>query len=223
MPNREQLEDVLITLYQKRRPDLPVYPWEHEAERWGEMVKCMLVAAGLEPRVARIASETFGRLEIDSPEALASADQDRQTFLQHALTSLGADSETSRRAVLAIVAFARVAQKSWGGHVQVFLREQGRRTAETLSSLFEDQGINPRMAKKAAVLWLQNVANAPLLLDDDPYVMEFCARNKTNLMELIEAADKLDLNVAVLDDLLAVDAEEGLKEEEASAPAGAHR
>ena len=78
--------------------------------------------------------------------------------------------------------------------------------ASELAKVLKTAGIQDRSAAKTAVLWLQNVANAPILLPEDQYVQDFCKDHRLSEQELVDTADRLGLNVAVLDDLLALEA-----------------
>ena len=61
--------------------------------------------------------------------------------------------------------------------------------------------LSPREAEHALVYWLQNVLGLPLSLKDDA-VVEFAAEHSLAPERLIEAADSIGLNLAVLDDLI---------------------
>jgi hypothetical protein len=72
-------------------------------------------------------------------------------------------------------------------------------------ALFPLQGISDDETRRIFTFWLQKVMNIPVLLLA-PEVSEFCKKHEISAAELIEAADNLDLNVAILDELLKLQA-----------------
>ena len=80
---------------------------------------------------------------------------------------------------------------------------------DQLQQMVMSTGVGEKESRKTAVLWLQNVANIPILLPEDDHIRDFCKKHKITKEELVDSADRLDLNVAVLDDLLALEASAG--------------
>jgi hypothetical protein len=87
-----------------------------------------------------------------------------------------------------------------------------------LQSALKNIGVSSDTAAKIAVLWLQNVADLPILLPGDIYIQSFCEDHKLSPRKLIEAADRLGLNVGLLDDLLAAKAAANVQKSKGFAP-----
>jgi hypothetical protein len=115
------------------------------------------------------------------------------------------------RAAQVLVALAETVKTNWDGYLQRFLRVHGQRMADELEAVLKTSGIEGGASAKIAILWLQNVANIPLLLPTDRHIQEFCKEHGLSEKALVETADNLGLNIAVLDDLLALEASAGIK------------
>jgi hypothetical protein len=99
---------------------------------------------------------------------------------------------------------AEVCMKQWGGKPQVFLRHIAEAWANDLTDKLNRAGMAKSMAHTLSVLWLQNVVSAPLLAGRSPAVQAFCRNEGVTEQELVEAADHVGLNIAVLDEILAM-------------------
>ena len=201
----DKLEAALVQLYEEKRGSLDSYPWELEEARWDEFVLSMLIGLGIDAGLARRAVQILSSLELSSVDALA--DKEQEQLVRGILEQIGVPEATSTRTVNLLQAAAVTTRKRWGGHIQCFLREQGLRMAKDLAAVLQQAGLQEAPAMRAATLWLQNVANLPILLSGDPHIRRFCAQNGVSEEELLESADRLGLNVAVLDDLLTVAAQ----------------
>jgi hypothetical protein len=138
-----------------------------------------------------------------SASTLADANEERQGFIRHALVQVGIDADVASNAVSILVAVAITVKDRWGGYIQRFLREQGQRMVKELQNFIAKDGLEAERAARVAALWLQNAANMPIMLSTEPHVTNFCKHVGISASELLDVADKLELNVAVLDDLLA--------------------
>jgi hypothetical protein len=195
------LQDALIQLYQQHRPLLTAYPWEWEEDRWGELVKCVAVAMGLTPDQATVLLEVLLRLQLSSVSALAHADENTVQFIAKIILQLSTESTMATNVASAITSVARGVREQWAGYVQRFLRRHNLAMIEELGNHLHDFGIERTAASRAAILWLQNVANAPVLMEDER-VRDFCARFNVSREQLIEEADRVGVNLSVLEDLL---------------------
>jgi len=199
------VNDSLLELYHASSPFLDNYPWEWEVDRWGELLVCFLVSQiAMEPELARHAVETLKELGMIAPALLANPGDEHRQFIRRVLMQDGVEAELASDGVDLLVALARVAEVKWGGHVQRFLREHGLRMADDLKSILVGVGLDDQSAGKTAVLWLQNVANIPVLIPGDVHIREFGLRFRLSERQLLDAADKIGINVAVLDDVLAL-------------------
>lgn len=192
----------LVDLYARNRDKLDSYHWEVEESRWEELVACLLIGAGVDSAAARSAVDLLGSLQYMAPSALASANKQEHAFLVAALQRVGVDAGKADQLVSVLVNLASTVRKRWSGFIQRYLREHGTRMAEDLEAILKKEGLEAQDARRAAILWLQNVANLPLLASGEERVRTFCSRHNISDRALLEAADSLGLNVAVIDDLL---------------------
>jgi endonuclease III len=205
--NIEKVERSLLDLYQAGIPFLEEYPWEFEHDRWAEMLICLLIGIGVEANSARSIVSTLTELEVMSVAGLAQANQEQQTFIRRVLVQSRVDDRTADKAVALFKSVAAAINKRWNGHLQRLLREYGQTMTNDLATLLAENGVERRIAQKVATLWLQNVANIPIVLPDDSHIQGFCRHSRISQGQLLETADRLGLNVTVLDDLLALQAQ----------------
>jgi len=195
------LQEVLIKLYHEHRPSLTAYPWEWEEDRWAELIKCSTVAMGLSPNAAAVLVEVLSRLQLASVSDLADADDATLQLISAIVTRIGGDPAITANVANALRSLARGIRSEWDGHIQRFLRRHNLAMIEELASHLHGFGLERPTAVRAATLWLQNVSNAPVLMDDER-VRKFRERFNVSKEDLIEEADKLGVNLAVLEDLL---------------------
>ncbi len=177
------------------------YAWRWEEERWHELLVCALVSSGAHPSAARSAIEILKQLHLDGARALCEGDSETTSQIQGIFARLGLDE---RAALNCLQQVAQVCMKQWGGLPQVFLRKMGEEAASALTTQLSASGMKSDTAHTLAVLWLQNVCNAPLLASNSPSVQAFCREVAIDHSELIRAADHVGLNVAIIDELIAL-------------------
>ena len=200
-------ESLLTELYNAGVPFLNEYPWEFEGDRWAELLVCgLIVELRVDTQVARESIDTLKRIGMTSIEGLASASPEQRIFIERVLVQHGYEAADAAKASNMLISLAQAVQKKWDGYLQRFLRTHGEKMAEELGGVLNSTGIENQAASKIAVLWLQSVANIPILLPRDPYIQTFCREHALSEQQLLEAADRLGLNVGVLDDLLALEA-----------------
>lgn len=196
--------DSLVALYTSHRPFLGQYLWEREDHRWDELVMALLHGGlGIEPTLARRTVQYLSELGLTSVTVLAHADDEKRGFLTGLLIHMGIDNETALKATSIVTRVAKTVNDRWDGYVQRFLRDHGDKMVEDLRRMLTQDGLETTQATTAAILWLQNVANLPLLLSNEADVQRFCARFDLSAKQLVDIIDGLGLNVAVFDDLLA--------------------
>src|SRR5712692_4382926 len=141
------------------------YAWRWEEERWHELLVCALVSSGAHPSAARSAIEILKQLHLDGARALCEGDSETTSQIQGIFARLGLDE---RAALNCLQQVAQVCMKQWGGLPQVFLRKMGEEAASALTTQLSASGMKSDTAHTLAVLWLQNVCNAPLLASNSP-------------------------------------------------------
>ena len=200
-------EETLLNLYDSGHEFLEEYPWEWEDDRWHEFLCCTLIAAIGQGQEVRRALQTLREMGMLTQDGLADAEARDLGLLSEVLRRHGFDGESGdpEELALLLVAVARVVRTKWKSRLQRFLREHGDRMAAELAGAMTAGGVSREVARKAAVLWLQNVANLPIVDTDDAHLRRFRSAFALSNQALLDVADRTGVNVSVLDDLLALE------------------
>ena len=211
--DNDKAATLLHDLYAAGAGLLDHQPWAFEHARWLDLLLCVLVAGvGMDADRARVMLSTMDRHGLLTPaDADGPLDPVEAPFTRAQLTAYVAsghedDPTVADEAVRLIANLGARVQQRWGGHVQRLLREHGRRMADDVAGDLIASGLPEDVALKAATLWLQRVCNIPSILPGDVHIEQFCARFDVTPDQLVDAADRLSLNVSLLDDLLAIEA-----------------
>jgi hypothetical protein len=129
------------------------------------------------------------------------------TVIAYVLQHHGFQEQEVQRTVATLMHAAMVFQRDYGSKVQRYLRHHAERMRNDLVRALGDAPLSEAQLRQAVSRWLQNVASLPISLED-PAVQAFYKDHGVDIEELIQAADALDLNVALMDDLLALEARE---------------
>lgn len=203
----DELDAALTELFSTGSSFLQSYPWEWEHDRWMELLVTVLIeAAEVPPRVARDCVAALDGFDMVTVDALVGATSNNGSLalLENLIARAGVDADESARVADVMVSVARVVSSDLGGKVQRLLRQHGEALAADMVRVLCRGGVEKRAAESAATLWLQNTCNLPILSRHDPHVEAFCRAAKVSEAELVESADRVDVNIAVLDDLLAL-------------------
>jgi hypothetical protein len=128
----------------------------------------------------------------------------RQNF-ESTISDPNFDHEKMHEVASATQEVANAIKKHYGGGIQTFLRAHGERMVKELSEILQNAGISNAKAGRIARLWLQNVANMPVLSTSDKHVKEYLRKNKLTPTQLMKKADAIGVSVAYLDDILLVE------------------
>ena len=181
------------------------YPWVWEHDRWKELVFCLLTRISTkdheELHLICDNLHTLGLLDIS---ALAEIDHPNDQLsvlitdflLQHEFSKKEAD-----RAIVSMSEVANGLKKYYKGKIQEYLRSYGLLLLEDVPKKFQFTSLSNEDVEFAFTYWLQNVMNMPLSLKD-PTLLEFSQSTGLHLDELLQAADDLGINTAILDDLV---------------------
>jgi len=198
----------LLTVYGPQLMPAPRYVWE--ADRWNELVFSLLVQVSAVPQsIVRRTVGQMAELELLNVPELAgcTADRARPAASEplwarsiELLVEQGFSQSEAERGFAAVCQAARAFQEQDRGKPQRYLR----RMAESLLDDFEGYlgltELSSEEARNAITYWLQNALNLPLSLIDDS-TREFAQSHGITAPELIEAADELGLDLAIVDDL----------------------
>lgn len=181
-------------------------PWTWEGDRWRELAFALISrVTGLGDTAARVLTEQLADLDLLDLDEIAKLRSGQALPASRRIIELmaeaGVDEETSRVALTTVAEAAHGFQENFAGKVQSYLRHYGELMLHEVGQTFHFTAAKPQVVSEAFTYWLQNVINMPLSLADDT-VEEFCRRYGFAVAELFEAADRLDMNWALLDDLI---------------------
>lgn len=185
---------------------LESHRWPNERERWRELVACIFVSAIAEPdHEVREVVDVLERMALLEAAHWGGGTAEEREGLQRrvvtVLTEEGISREDAQRAVTALHEVAAVLTEKYESKVQVLLRKHAHALLGALLREFSPRTISAGAVKEALTLWLQNVANLPISVDDQ-HVQSFCSAHNLTTVQLTQAADDLDVNVGLLDDLI---------------------
>jgi hypothetical protein len=231
VPGQEKMDflrSLVLENWQVFEGPLEQYQWPWENARWHEMVFCLLLRLGqpeLEADMARSLVNMLADLDMLRIETLAGLALDGEepdfahpdlVLMLHLIERSGLDPAKAIAAVTTICQAALGLQKQHGGKVQRYLRHYGQRILDELDKHFSFTNMSDEDARYAFTHWLQNVLNMPLVLSE-PAVEQLCKKLGVTVDDLVGVADSLDLNLALLDDMIAGYGESGLEATETEA------
>lgn len=187
------------------------HPWASEESRWSELIFSLLCELSDLPQyVIRDLTERLESLDLLHISDLAAltgtvinTDMDDPNG-QHILDLLieeGFDHGSAVNALTMVSKAAAGIDRKFNGKIQRYLRHYGELMLDDAQELFNFDPKNSQLGRRVLTYWLQNVLNMPLSLEDEN-VRAYCNANQLEVADIIEAADRLDLNLALLDDLL---------------------
>ncbi|MFQ5892511.1 MAG: hypothetical protein ACE5HW_06935 [Candidatus Methanofastidiosia archaeon] len=146
--------------------------------------------------------------EMDDEEMLKIAIQEITAFdSQHIrriaefLFEAGFTVDETRDSILVMYEAAKSLKKYHDGKIQKYLRKYGQLMIKELSQNFSFSKMDKSDVKYAFTYWLQNVLNMPISLEDEG-IEEFCRKLGRKPKELVDSVDKLDINLAIVDDII---------------------
>ena len=195
----------LLEAYQAHGASLPEYGWPSETDRWMELLVCVLHQVRREGPITEVreALLLWRELGLISPAALASLAQEEEyeIALRIALRRRGFSAEEAQEGVAVARELAAAVLARYDGKIQLFLRRHAEAALEELADALGGAGVPADTLRFALTHWLQNATNAPLSLGHES-VEAFCRKHELSAEQVRAAADDLDLNLALLDDLL---------------------
>jgi hypothetical protein len=202
------LKTQLQELFEKNESDLGAYAWMYETDRCAELIFCLLNQYNPQhteaTRMAVSSIQYLGLLEIDKLALLEAPGNEDVVVLTYILQQHGFSRESAHHAVRLLAQVAKVMQRDYGGKVQRYLRRQGEIMRDELVKAFGGESLTTEQLRYAISHWLQNALSLPISLEHQA-VTEFCKKNGVALEDLLRAADELNLNIALVDDLLEID------------------
>jgi hypothetical protein len=180
------------------------HPWLSEHDRWLELVFSMLASSSNLPeeRVRELVSQldALGLMSI----AEIGNTPDSEAWEQHCVeiaTSFDIDEANAKQGLAMVRTAAQSLSSSYGGKLQRLLRICGERFLQELQDSLDLKKFDEAQTRLALTYWLQNALNIPLSLADKSMIA-FAEKHGLSLDQILDAADNLGINVALVDDLV---------------------
>jgi hypothetical protein len=181
------------------------YTWVWEQSRWHELVVALmlLVIERSEDEIRRLVAYMVN-LQLLEISSLASNDgEEHRKRTLELLREEGVEPAQASKAVKLLEEAADGFQKHFTGSTAQYFRSYGEAMLSDVDQQFRFSGIDKSLVRQAFVYWLQNTLSMPLSLSGRE-MRDFCSHHKLTEQEVINAADELGLNIALLDDLIAM-------------------
>jgi hypothetical protein len=124
-----------------------------------------------------------------------------QNRISEIMYEYGMNDQQIQDSILVMHEAAKSLIKYHGGKIQKYLRKYGQQMIDEIDQNFTFSKLDDKERRHAFTFWLQNVTNVPVSLMDEN-VKVFCEYFKIKPYELVEVADKLNINLALVDDLI---------------------
>lgn len=190
---------------------LDVYDWASESSRWNELATIMMSHVCDIPEeeqreltkylsdlglldIEQLAKINVGNGQIDRSDEVV-------TKILDVFHRKGVPEERALRILLSLCQIARGLNSNFGGKIQLYLRSYGEQMLKDIPKFFLLKGCSDDEIQQIFTVWLQKVLNMPLPLRDS-VLSEFCQKNDISTDELLEAADNMNLNFAIVDEML---------------------
>lgn len=202
-----ELENQLIETYEWTAPGLDhtVYPWTYESDRWTDLVFNLLnVTTELDPGIVYSTTtglDSLGFLQIDTLTNVDNPENEHTIVLRYVLAQQGFTDEEIDRVTTLLADVARVVQRDYDGYVHRSVREHALALREELVTAFETDAMTDEELRYAVSSWLQQAFAMPISREPEA-LKEFCEDLDVRRTALWQAADKLDLTLPLVDDLL---------------------
>jgi hypothetical protein len=181
------------------------HPWFLEHDRWRELAFAITACTSPEADEEHLRSwigdmDALGLLDV--AEIIANDDCAAWTARCHRVAkAAGLDPSRLERALAAIHGAAGTLARSHNGHVAHLLRIHTERMLQGLMAEVALGDLSPSERSRSLTYWLQNVLCAPLPLADES-TDRFLNDHGLDAQALVNAADQLGINVAMVDDLI---------------------
>jgi len=215
--NSSELDFQLRKLLTKYSEVFDSHLWLSEHDRWVELIFCLVstISNQSDPDVRDVIEvlDDLGLLEIEELAQIPATKGGIDLNSAHAkrvieiLNESGFTKAESHKSVLAVYEAAKSLKKNHDGKIQKYLRKYGQKMLDEVTQEFSFSGINADDVRYAFTYWLQNVLNMPISLTDSN-INNFCKDKKTNMRDLLDMADQMDINLALLDDLIQLERQE---------------
>jgi hypothetical protein len=196
------LSQQLMELLDAHSEYFGAHAWPSEADRWAELVFCLLHRLkGGDAQVNRQATQLLFAAGLLNVETLAKAEPESTATAGYLLSTHGWSADEAEHVVCLLQSIARAISKEFAGKLQAAVRRAADEMRAELVAALTVPGLDRADLSYALTHWLQNAFNLPISLDSEA-VRVFRRKHHLTPAALTRAADALDLNVALLDDVL---------------------
>lgn len=207
--DEDRLADLLENAVKRHSEHLGSLPWASEADRWDEFVFCLVNSYRPDrSRDARLITYHLSGLGLTTPAALQELidpNSHKAITVRTALSSLGLSEGETRALLKDLAEAADEVQAQHQGHVHRLLEVVGEQLHDRLlAALGKHRG--SEQLGRALTHWLQNTMSMPILLDS-PELQQFRKAHDADVAQLLAAAERIDLNIALLDDIARYEAD----------------
>jgi hypothetical protein len=203
------LDRELVELATRHADALDGLPWASERARWAELVFCVINSVAEDPASARAATEVLDGLGLLAAGTLARAAEpghEGGVVLRYVLTRHGLSAGEADEVVTLLAQVAASLVERHDGRIQRFLRHHGHTILDDLLGMVPAAGARGAELRRGFTHWLQNAVELPLSVMDTA-VREFLDERGATLAQLEDAADEVDFNLALVDDIIRADRE----------------
>lgn len=128
------------------------------------------------------------------------------TVLRYLFARAGLGPAQVGRAGDQLARIGRAIEERYQGKIQRYLRRQGELIRDDLLGMFADGGGPEPELRHGVTHWLQNAAGIPLsTFEYDRTLQQFCQERGVDQRQLEDAADEIDFNLALVDDVIRAD------------------
>lgn len=206
--SQAELRDMLISLYQEFQPPEEWFMWPIESMRWNELVYCILEFWSSELQ-AQATVNAMSELDLLDVGKLANLSKDfaefktseRGRLILGILSEAGFKNDAAEQALKNLNEAAKIIWQKFNGQVQRILRSESEVMIQNIAGSFNLSNLDDSSVRKIITRWLQNVLNLPVYLETEATSI-FCNEMSITPDELINAADSLDINLGIVDELL---------------------
>lgn len=219
--NITEIEFQLRKLITKYSDFFAYHQWPSEHERWVELIFALVSTKSDKPQyeVRDIIEELddLGLLDVEELSHIPKVDNNidfnspyakrvieslsESRYTEEGVKKSGFTEEESKSSFLIMHEAAKSLMEHHEGKIQKYLRKYGQQIVNEFAENFSLSGINKKDLEYAVTYWLQNVLNMPLGLETESSEA-FCKELRITNEELVQEADKLDINIALLDDMI---------------------
>jgi hypothetical protein len=201
------LQERLSDLLDRYEGDLPEYAWAQERRRWEELAFCLLDrCTSVDSDTVRAGVDTLaaaGLLTIENARTFAAPDDPRTIAASHILRHHAFSDDEIQLALHVLSGISSRLASNHLGMIQRLVRPYAEAFRNALVDALSIDALPADEAAYAVTQWLQNTANLPISLLNTA-VVAFCEEEGCSSDELFNAADALAMNLAVVDDLMAL-------------------